>query len=213
MLLSNRLFCLLFACFLPVLASAQQVFSGTGGYADGYVYEDAMLDDGTRFIISDMRQFGRYSLSLCLSIAPDGERNYFLAVESDRYIPRNAMLVFFFKGEDSLSPLVLKSCFNDQAMSTSNSLSVNPIFFLDKSGGIALATSRKEKISNVCYALFGLSEEQIEKLSTNEPKEIRISSRSRYNIIYPLNDKQWLIKSKQRVDARAKLSVNTILEE
>ena len=212
----NRLLvlCILFGTFSLAASAQQGVYSGIGGYSCGYIYEDAELDDGTRFIISDANRTGSYLFSLCLTISPLGETKYSIAVESEKYIPLYATMVFVFNEESQLTPVVLKSAYTDQTAKIVNSMTINPLIFMGKGGGLSLVASRKEKISEISYAVFDISEEQIVYISTNKIKSIRISSRSKYNKVvgYPLN-LTWLSNAKENVDNRAKKSVNLILED
>ena len=197
------------------LLMAQNVFSGTGGYTTGYIYEDGLLDDGTRYIISDMRQSGAYILSLCKFIPVDGESWYGIAVESKQYIPKNGLLVFVGELDGATQTFVLGQRVADKAIATRGSIGINPIFFFGGGGNMALALYSKTVHSEVCYAIYELSPENIDQLTSSKIKEIRISSRSTYNFINGSMSSitKWLIKARQEVDNRSKCSVNMILED
>lgn len=204
----------LIAVLMPSVMSAQYAYSGMSGVRSGYIYEDGIMDDGTRYIISDMYVCGQYSYSLCKYVAEDGNSWYGIAVEAKQYIPKNGLLVFVGKGDNGSQSFVLGQKLSDHIVMTKNSVGISPIFFF---GRIGLTTYQQTSQSEISYAVFDLSEENLEQLLSAELKEIRISNRSTYNSTsgrYYLDGfPKWLSRAKGNVDARSSVSVNTILED
>ncbi len=203
------------ALLTSTILPAQQVFSGIGGAYLGSIYEDGMMDDGTRYIISDMRVWNAYTFSLCKFIPASGDPWYGLAVESKEYIPTNGLLVFVCELNGETKTFILGQSVSDKAIAQKETIGINPVFFFGGANSLALALYSKTVHSEVSYAIYDLSAEVLEQLLSTTFKEIRISSRSTYKKIKePLkNFSKWMEKAKSDVDIRSGRSLNSILED
>ncbi len=200
-----------------IAMQAQHVFSGVSGPRFGRIYEDGMADDGTRYIISDMRMIGVYAFSLCKFVPQEGEPWYGIAVESKDYIPRNGLMVIVYGSPDSYQTLVLGQKIADNAMTTKSTIGFRPMLFFGSNnlGGLLMSLSPKTVTSEVSYSVYDLSEEDLILLIDGEINEIRISARTTYSSLnhYLLRTfPEWLAKAKEDVDVRSEQSLNTILE-
>lgn len=210
--------CILSITFLLLCVSGfaqKSVYLGTAGRAGDYIYEDGALDDGTRYIMSDLFYAGPYKISLCKYIPLEGDSWYGLAVESGEFIPNNGLMAFFFKDKDH-APLVIGQVESDNTVSFRRSVGLKPFFLLGGGhGNLFLATQEKIKEKEIYFGLYVLSEEELLTLIKNVIRKVRISSRSRYyefNRIASENFPSKLASAKGDVDARAALSRNAILE-
>lgn len=202
--------------FLSITALAQQtVYLGTVGAYQGYIYEDGQFDDGTRYIISDNTALDVYYFSLCKFIPQSGEPWYSIAIESKEYIPQNGLLVFVPKNAKQEEPIILEQLQKDRAVKTQTSVGLSPTFFLG-SGNIALSAYSRTHASEVFFAIYDLSEEQMNRLLNFDCKEIRFSARSTYKLFKGWHIDRfmsWLPKAKDNIEARAQKSINLILED
>lgn len=197
---------------------AQYVFSGSSGSYYGYIYEDGMADDGTRYIISDLLTIDKYAFSLCKFIPQEGNSWYGIAVESKEYIPRNGLLVFVHRFQGNNKTLVLGQRVLDKAIASKSTIGFSPTLFFGSNslGGILMSLYPKTVTSEVSYSVYDLSEEDLKLIIEADFKEIRISSRTTYRALkghYPKTVSKWLARAKGNVDERSEKSLNTILED
>lgn len=202
-------------CFVITASAQQTIYLGTAGSNQGYIYEDGQFDDGTRYIISDYTALDACYFSLCKFIPQSGEPWYGIAIESKEYIPQNGLLVFVPKNSKQDEPIVLNQFGKDRAVKTQTSVGLSPTFFLG-SGNIALSAYSRTHASEVFFAIYDISEEELNHLMNFDCKEIRFSTRSTYKSIkgwYIDRVKWWLPKAKGNIEARAQKSINLILED
>ena len=200
-----------------ICAKAQTpVYLGTAGYGTNFIYEDGATDDGTRYIISGLFHANPYMISLCEFIPEEGEPWYSVAVESKEYIPRNGVMVFVFK-DKSKEPIVLGQQVSDNTTAEKRSYSLSPhfVFGLGSGSHLFFASHETTKEVPVSFGMYDLSEEELISIISDELKLVRIANRSTYHEFNKVIAKKIasdLSDAKKRVDARAKLSRNTILE-
>lgn len=210
----KRILAIIVVLMASTTISAQHIFSGTGGDYLGRIYEDGMMNDGTRYIISDMRVLNTYTFSLCKFIPSSGEPWYGLAVESKEFIPTNGLLVFVCGDKGDTKTFILGQSVSDNAIAQRETIGINPVFFFGGANSLALSLYAKTVHSEVSYAIYDLSSEVLEQLLSASIKEIRISSRSTYKKIKdPIRTfSKWMEKAKDDVDIRSGHSLNMILE-
>lgn len=202
-------------CFAITASAQQTIYLGTAGAYQGYIYEDGQFDDGTRYIISDYTALDACFFSLCKFIPQTGEPWYGIAIESKEYIPQNGLLVFVPKNAKQEEPIILEQFQKDRAVKTQTSVGLSPTFFLG-SGNIALSAYSRTHASEVFFAIYDISEEELNHLMSLDYNEIRFSTRSTYKSIrgwYINRVKGWLPTAKDNIEARAQKSINLILED
>ena len=198
-------------------ATAQNpVYLGTAGYSTNHIYEDGATDDGTRYIISGLFHAGPYMISLCEFIPEVGAPWYSLAVESKEYIPRNGLMVFVFK-DSSKEPIVLGQQVSESTTTEKLSYRLSPhfVFGLGSGSDFFLATHETTKEVPVSFGMYDLSEQELLAIINSDLKLVRIANRATYYEFGKIVAKRIasdLSDAKRRVDARAMLSRNTILE-
>lgn len=195
--------------------SAQRVFMGNAYKQEEFVYEDRLLDDGTRFIMSTMWDIGEFAFSLCRFISKDVDSWYGLAIESKEYIPRNGLVVFV-PATGAGNPVVLWQIQSDNATVSNRRSRISPSFIFGGGFSSVGFTSYTEVVDkDVFFSIYDMSEENLETLIANGISDMRISSRSKYNNLKPWaagKMAEWMAEAKGYVDARADKSVNCILE-
>ena len=200
----------------PYNAFAQYVYLGFGNKAEGNIYEDCLLDDGTRYIMSSMWEMGQFGCGLCKFIPEDGDPWYGLAIESKLYIPKNGLIVIV-PDTDSGKPYVLGQRLSDKSKVYHERARLNPIFiFGGGRSNLAFSTYQTTEVKDVSYAIYDIPEDVLLTLISNGVKDIRISARSTYYILksWSFNKlSSFLDEAKKNVDARSLLSVNRILED
>ena len=196
-------------------AFAQRVFMGNAYKQDEFIYEDRLLDDGTRSIMSNMWDIGDYAFSLCRFISVDGESWYGFAVESKEHIPKNGLLVFV-PASGSGVPILLGQTQSGSATVSKAVSRLSPSFIFGGGGSTIAFTSYTSIVDkDVSFAVYDMSEKTILTLVSDGISDMRISSRSTYNTLKPWATKkmsEWLGEAKGYVDARAEKSVNCILD-
>ena len=213
---SFSLFIMILSLALPHLAKAQYVYLGFGNEAEGDIFEDCLLDDGTRYIMSSMWEMGQFGCGLCKFIPEEGDSWYGLAIESKEYIPKNGLVVIV-PNNDSGKPYVLGQRLSDKSQVYRERARVSPIFFFG--GGrsdLAFSTYRTTEVKDVSFALYDIPEEILQAIISGGVKDIRISARSTYHKLKPWTFSRlpsFLDKAKKNVDSREAQSVNRILED
>lgn len=204
------------ALALPCNAFAQYVYLGFSNKAEGNIYEDCLLDDGTRFIMSSAWGMGQFGCGLCMFIPEEGESWYGLAIESKEYIPQNGLLVIV-PGNNPKKPIVLGQRISDNSQVFRKTVKISPTFiFGGGRSNLAFSTYQTTDVKDVSFALYDIPEEVLSSLIADGIKDIRISSRSTYYKIKPYMFERmpsFLDEAKKNVDARASQSVNCILED
>ena len=205
-----------FGLSIHFYASAQYVYLGFSGKADGSIYEDCLLDDGTRFIMSSAWGMGQFGCGLCMFIPEEGESWYGLAIESKEYIPQNGLLVIV-PGDNPKKPIVLGQRISDNSQVFRKTVKISPTFiFGGGRSNLALSTYQTTDVKDVSFALYDIPEEVLASLISNGIKDIRISAKSTYYKLKPyMFDRMpsFLEEAKKNVDFRAIQSVNCILED
>ena len=203
----------LLVCSSLYLPAQQSFYLGVANANDDFIYEDAMLDDGTRMIISDMYGQSLYNLALCMFIPEEGDPFYGIAVESKQYIPDNGLLVFQREG---VEPLVLYQVQTASATRTKLESGPSPsLLFLGGSVSMFFTRRYSVKTDDFYFAIYGITLDEISEL-LEDSHEARISSRSKYNnIIHGYTKdrfKKWLSEALTNIEIRAMKSLNTILD-
>lgn len=205
-------------CICSILLSspifAQTIYSGFGSNFAGNIFEDGIMDDGTRYIISDMQQVNTYAFSLCKFIPSDGEPWYGISVETKEYMPKNGYMVFICEKDGFERTIVLGQKGANTTDITKGTLGLTPfLFFGSKGSDLSFLLHKKIVQEKVCYAIFPLSSSELDILLSTTIKRIRISTRSTYYQLYISSYfDRWLVKSKECVDIRSNQSINRILE-
>lgn len=216
----KKLFIILSSLILFCVADkalAQRVFMGNAYKNEGFVYEDRLLDDGTRFIMSSMWDTGDYAFSICYFQPDDGDPWYGFAVESKDYIPRNGLIVFLV-GNDNKQPIVLGQSHSDNATISRSRTRISPSFIFAGGGRSMLALSSYQTVVNdeASFAIYDISESVLSSLIDDGISDMRISARSSFNNLKPWATSRmskWIQEAKENVDTRSRLSVNCILED
>lgn len=211
-----RLIIIVIALAIPQRVFSQYAYLGTASRSDGLIYEDCLLDDGTRYIMSTMWELGKFGFGLCMFVPEDGEPWYGLAIESKEYIPKNGFVVII-PNNGSNEPYVLGQRMSDKSQVYSKRSTVNPIFiFGGGRSNIAFSTYQTTDIKDVSFAIYDIPEDVLNSIISTGINDIRISSRSTY---YKL--KSWTLErmasylgeAKEYLDIRASKSVNCILDD
>ncbi len=166
-----------FTLMIPHTAIAQYVYLGYGNKAEGNIYEDCLLDDGTRYIMSSMCEMGKFGCGLCMFVQEDGEAWYGLAIESREYIPKNGLMVIV-PDDDSGKPYVLGQRLSDNAQVTRIRSKVNPIFiFGGGKSSMAFSTYQTTDVKDVSFAIYDIPEDVLFSMISHGVKDIRISGK------------------------------------
>ena len=200
----------------PVQSYAQFTHLGNASKAEGYIYEDCLLDDGTRYIMSGHLDVGQYGFSLCRFLKDDGGSWYGLAIESKEYIPKNGLMVIVPDREES-GPVVLGQVLSETShvSRTKSRLAPTVLFGSDGSNHVVVRQKTTE-IQELSFAVFDISEDLLSTLIHDGVREIRISTRSTYNKLRGWTYGKiasYLKEAKANIDARARQSLNGILED
>ena len=191
----------------PVQSYAQFTHLGNASKAEGYIYEDCLLDDGTRYIMSGHLDVGQYGFSLCRFLKDDGGSWYGLAIESKEYIPKNGLMVIVPDREES-GPVVLGQVLSETSHVSRTKSRLAPTVLFGSDGST--------EIQELSFAVFDISEDLLSTLIHDGVREIRISTRSTYNKLRGWTYGKiasYLKEAKANIDARAQQSLNGILED
>lgn len=187
----------------PVQSYAQFTHLGNASKAEGYIYEDCLLDDGTRYIMSGHLDVGQYGFSLCRFLKDDGGSWYGLAIESKEYIPKNGLMVIVPDREES-GPVVLGQVLSETAhVSRTKSRLAPTVLFGSDGSNLVVVRQKTTEIQELSFAVFDISEDLL-------------STRSTYNKLRGWTYGKiasYLKEAKANIDARAQQSLNGILED
>ncbi len=103
-----------------------------GIYNPDKIIEDGLLEDDTRYIISELYTSKTFEVDLCLFIPIEGDTWYSLLVRSSRYIPPKGMMVFVFDDKGNTTgetkTLVLNQHAVEKISYSRTSLALDPMF-------------------------------------------------------------------------------------